>query len=80
VPSSPVVFTNASTGFPVWYHWDFGDGVNSERRNPTHRYARTGVYTVTLTAGNAVGATTVSEHVHVEKAAPRRPSGRVDGP
>lgn len=32
--------------------WDFGDGSVSTERNPTHRYADSGTYTVTLTVGN----------------------------
>lgn len=28
--------------------WDFGDGVTSSERNPSHRYANDGMYTVTV--------------------------------
>ena len=54
-----VTFTDKSTGGtePYRYSWDFGDGSNSTRRIPRHRYASAGNYTVTLTitdrAGNA---------------------------
>jgi gliding motility-associated-like protein len=30
--------------------WDFGDGTNSTAQNPSHTYATSGTYTVTLTA------------------------------
>lgn len=30
----------------LWF-WDFGDGSNSEERNPAHIYTQTGVYSVT---------------------------------
>lgn len=32
--------------------WDFGDGNTSTDQNPTHAYAQTGAYTVSLTIGN----------------------------
>lgn len=34
------------------YSWDFGDGGNSSLQNPTHTYATTGNYTVTLTTND----------------------------
>jgi len=37
--------------------WDFGDGTTSTERNPTHRYADDGLYTVRLTVKDNEGAT-----------------------
>jgi PKD repeat protein/subtilisin family serine protease len=34
------------------YLWDFGDGVTSTERNPTHTYTKPGLYTVKYTCGN----------------------------
>jgi len=34
---------------PTSVNWDFGDGTSSSLENPTHTYATTGVYNVTLT-------------------------------
>ena len=34
-------------GIQQW-HWDFGDGSTSTQQNPTHTYANSGVYTVSL--------------------------------
>jgi PKD repeat protein len=44
-----VNFTDESTGSPISYLWDFGDGESSTEENPVHRYGAPGVYTVTLT-------------------------------
>lgn len=48
VPLS-VKFTDATTGVPVRYQWDFGDGTGSTEKSPTHVYAFAGKYTVTQT-------------------------------
>ncbi|MCX6292204.1 MAG: PKD domain-containing protein [Bacteroidetes bacterium] len=45
-----VTFTNSSTGNPSGYFWHFGDGATSTLTAPSHTYANTGVYTVTLDA------------------------------
>jgi len=55
---SPTVFTDASTGTPVSWTWDFGDpssGTNnsSTLQNPTHTYNLQGTYNVHLTVANA---------------------------
>ena len=47
-------FTSTSTTNPTGhditgYHWDFGDGEESEERDPTHTYAAAGTYQVTHT-------------------------------
>ncbi|MCB8942278.1 MAG: PKD domain-containing protein [Ardenticatenaceae bacterium] len=48
-------FTNTATGDNLHYLWDFGDGTTSTDPNPTHTYAATDNYTVTLTVSNEVG-------------------------
>lgn len=47
-----IQFTDESTGDPVAWEWDFGDGSTSTDQNPTHEYAENGEYTVTLTVYN----------------------------
>ncbi len=54
-----VEFTDHSTGVPVSWSWDFGDGTTSAEQNPVHVYEDAGTYTVTLTAANPAGSDTV---------------------
>jgi PKD repeat protein len=51
-----VHFTDSSTGSPTAWSWNFGDGVFSSSRNPSHIYNAAGTYNVTLTASNAGGS------------------------
>lgn len=57
-----VQFTDLSQSGPsplrAWV-WDFGDGQNSNQRNPRHTYNGAGVYTVSLTVYTARGSRTV---------------------
>lgn len=39
------------------YSWNFGDGATSLQSNPTHNYADTGFYTITLIAKTVTGCT-----------------------
>jgi PKD repeat protein len=55
--SPTIAFTDTSTGSPTSWLWAFGDGETSTAQNPTHTYATTGDYTVTLTASRgAIGS------------------------
>jgi PKD repeat protein len=52
----------------VTYHWDFGDGESSVRKNPLHTYQKLGGYKVTLHVTDEKGATnSVSTDVNVLK-------------
>jgi PKD repeat protein len=51
-----VTFTDASTGSPTTWLWDFGDGTSSPAQNPTHQYTSPGSYTVWLEVSNASGS------------------------
>jgi PKD repeat protein len=53
--SLAVTFTNSSTGSFVSTSWSFGDGNSSSATSPTHTYATTGLYGVTLIVTSAEG-------------------------
>jgi PKD repeat protein len=55
-PPLEVQFSDLSSGSPVSWTWDFGDGGASNLRNPLHSYARAGSYTVKLTVSNTYGS------------------------
>ena len=48
-------FTDASTGNPSTWFWNFGNGQTSIVQNPVIFYAAPGTYTVTLTVTNSLG-------------------------
>ncbi len=59
-------FINMSNG-ALTYYWTFGDGGTSTAFEPSHAYADTGNYMVTLTVTNAYGCQdTVSHPVRVD--------------
>lgn len=60
-----VLFTDTSTGKPIEWLWDFGDGSTSNAQNPSHTYAQAGTYRVTLTASNAAGSSSTINNVTV---------------
>ena len=47
-----VDFRDKSTGNPVTWDWDFGDGAHSSLQNPSHVYSTAGSYPVTLSVKN----------------------------
>ncbi|MEZ4932072.1 MAG: PKD domain-containing protein [Saprospiraceae bacterium] len=55
-------FTN-TTANGTTYSWDFGDGTSSTESDPVHEYSGDGTYTVTLTATNACGDSTITQDV-----------------
>lgn len=54
----PVQFNDTSTGNPVSWYWNFGDGGSSSLQNPRHTYSYLGVYSVSLKVTNAAGSNT----------------------
>jgi gliding motility-associated-like protein len=50
--SVPIQFTDQSTGTISSWLWDFGDNTTSALQNPSHNFADTGKFVVTLTVSN----------------------------
>ena len=50
-----ITFSDASTGNPTSWAWNFGDGNSSTLQNPTHIYISAGTYDVSLTATTSTG-------------------------
>jgi PKD repeat protein len=64
---SPMIrFSDESTGEPLAWHWDFGDGRTIDDAEPSHSYSANGTYSVSLTVANHHGASTSSAEVVVE--------------
>ncbi len=53
-----VQFTDNSANIPTSWSWDFGNGVTSTLKNPSHIYSLAGTYTVTLIVTNSAGSDT----------------------
>jgi len=65
-----VTFTDASTGSPTSWSWDFGDSQTSTDRNPVHQYSVAGTYTATLTVNGAGGPSARSKFVALSTGPP----------
>jgi hypothetical protein len=50
-----VAFTDTSTGSPISWIWDLGDGTNSTVQNPVYTYTNPGKYNVSLIVTNVHG-------------------------
>lgn len=55
-----VAFKDESAGEVESWHWDFGDGNNSNEQHPIHQYSRGGNYTVVLTVEGTEGSSRFS--------------------
>jgi len=63
----PVQFTDTSTPAELisfWY-WTFGDGEVSYEQHPTHSYAASGEYTVTLYVAGIRGSSSCTDEIEV---------------
>lgn len=54
-PGMPITFTDLSSGNPVSWQWNFGDGNGSTIQNPTHIYTTQGFMNVSLLVTSANG-------------------------
>jgi PKD repeat protein len=53
-----VKFRDSSSGSPITWYWEFGDGTTATDKNPVHSYTNPGKYTVSLTVTNGAGSDT----------------------
>jgi len=60
-----VKFTDTSTGSPVAWVWDFGDGTTSDEQNPSHTFTTAGTYPVKLTVTNSAGSDEATQTITV---------------
>jgi PKD repeat protein len=68
-----VTFDDRSVNFPTSWLWDFGDGYGSTEQNPVHVYRVQGMYTVSLTASNSAGSSTIVYTDYITVRPPHRP-------
>lgn len=63
-----VHFSDQTTGTADEWLWLFGDGGSSTAQNPTHQYQDTGMFSVTLIAGNngCYDTTRIPNYIHVK--------------
>lgn len=71
-----VSFADKSTGSPVAWTWNFGDGSeNSYEQNPTHAYTTVGKYNVTVTVTGEWGVSdTVTKLDYITVVASKAPT------
>ncbi|MGB9926895.1 MAG: PKD domain-containing protein [Methanosarcina sp.] len=64
-----IEFSDESTGSPVSWTWNFGDGEFSTEQNPVHIYDEPGKYTVTLKVRNSNGLSseTLTDYIKISK-------------
>ena len=61
----PVSFSDASTGGPTSWEWDFGDSATSTLQNPSHTYAAGGAHSITLTVKSGSNSSSISKTISV---------------
>jgi PKD repeat protein len=61
-----VKFTNLSQGQINTYSWNFDDGGNSNKTNPSHTFKTPGLYTVKLKVNGPGGSSNVTRQINVK--------------
>jgi len=56
-----ISFNDTSTGQPLYWNWNFGDGFFSNQQNPSHKYAKAGLYNASLRTSNGCGTGSLFE-------------------
>ncbi|MBU1371028.1 MAG: PKD domain-containing protein, partial [Bacteroidetes bacterium] len=63
-----IQFNDFSEYTPTSWQWDFGDGITSAQKDPTHSYSSPGTYTVSLEVTNAYGSDNETMDINVTEA------------
>jgi PKD repeat protein len=64
-PPLSVSFTDASTGQPTSWAWNFGDGNTSSQQNPSYQYSNAGNFLASLTVSNSTGSDTRTNSFYI---------------
>jgi len=64
-----VQFTDTSQNGPISWQWNFGDGSTSTAQNPSHAFAKSGFYRISLIAANKAGSKSRSRTISVSPVA-----------
>jgi gliding motility-associated-like protein len=59
--NADISFTDGSSNTVSNWSWDFGDGIASTQRNPSHQYGDTGTFIITLTVTTVHGCTDMTQ-------------------
>ncbi|MEZ4774923.1 MAG: PKD domain-containing protein [Bacteroidia bacterium] len=59
-------FSDLSGGNPTSWLWDFGDGLTSTQKNPTHAYQSVDTFNVCLTVSDGICTNTVCQKLFVD--------------
>ena len=76
---SPTTFESAISASPISMVWDFGDGNTSTLENPSHTYAVSGDYTVSVTVTTASETKTETKDITIFETPVALPMGDVEG-
>ena len=64
-PPLTVRFRDFSSGSPLAWYWDFGDGTTSTEKDPVHTFTHEGRYTTSLKVVNAFGNDSLTRPNHI---------------
>ncbi|OFX22987.1 MAG: hypothetical protein A2033_13230 [Bacteroidetes bacterium GWA2_31_9] len=65
--NSSVDFTDQSTNVPIAWLWNFGDGQTSNLQNPSHAFATSGSFNITLIVFNCFTSDTIINTLVVQQ-------------
>lgn len=79
ISGNMVSFTDKSYGGVASWLWNFGDGMGSTSQNPTHKYTKSGDYTISLTVYDGKGHSSTAKTTITLELGPNFPIERAPG-